>query len=390
MNENIEVLVSNDNLVNGALNNNFGYQEKPENRKSIRAGLTFKSVGELMNEKIEINWLVKDFIMQDTLCILYAQPASGKSVAALSLAVSVATGTDWYGHQTQQGSVVYLAGEGQAGLKRRLKAIQLSRSISLEDAPLLVSNQSAMIDTDEGVNSIKNAIDQFGINPSLIVIDTLARAFSGDENSTANMNEFVAGCDAIRSYYPNCTILVVHHTGLSEAKRPRGSSALFAAVDTSFLLSVDGKNNIHKLSCDKIKDGKRPDDKCFELRELVLDDVYDSYSDPITSVVFEEVANYDAPSKMKLKVNDFLLMSILLSAEIGELNTDSLREHFVSSCSSVSVEAKRKAFIRSLSSVTELGLITQSGKEIIVNSNVVKDYHELLKFNWKNVSNTIH
>lgn len=144
MNENIEVLVSNDNLVNGALNNNFGYQEKLENRKSIRAGLTFKSVGELMNEKIEINWLVKDFIMQDTLCILYAQPASGKSVAALSLAVSVATGTDWYGHQTQQGSVVYLAGEGQAGLKRRLKAIQLSRSISLEDAPFLLHQESPL------------------------------------------------------------------------------------------------------------------------------------------------------------------------------------------------------------------------------------------------------
>ena len=260
----------------------------------------------------------------------------------------------------------------------------------MDNAPLLISNKSAMIDTVDGVNTIKNAIDKFGINPSLIVIDTLARAFSGDENSTANMNEFVAGCDAIRSYYPNCTILVVHHTGLSEAKRPRGSSALMAAVDTSFLLSVDGKTNFHKLSCDKVKDGKRPDEKCFELKELVLDDVCDSYNDPITSVVFEEVANYDAPSKMKLKANDYLMMSIILSNNIDNLNADNLRDAFMSSCSSESADAKRKAFIRSLSSVTELGLITQSGKEIIVNSNVVKDYHELLKFNWKNVSNTIH
>lgn len=390
MNENIEVLVSNDNLVNGALNNNFGYQEKPENRNSIRAGLALKSVGELMSEKIEIDWLVKNYLTQDTLCVLYAQPASGKSVLALSLSVSVATGLDWYGNKTQQGSVVYFAGEGQSGLKRRLKALELSRGISLDNAPLLISNKSAMIDTVDGVNTIKNAIDKFGINPSLIVIDTLARAFSGDENSTANMNEFVAGCDAIRSYYPNCTILVVHHTGLSEAKRPRGSSALMAAVDTSFLLSVDGKTNFHKLSCDKVKDGKRPDEKCFELKELVLDDVCDSYNDPITSVVFEEVANYDAPSKMKLKANDYLMMSIILSNNIDNLNADNLRDAFMSSCSSESADAKRKAFIRSLSSVTELGLITQSGKEIIVNSNVVKDYHELLKFNWKNVSNTIH
>lgn len=390
MNEDVDVIFDDDNFFNGYVDNGFVFEQKPQNSNLTSNSLALKPVCELLSEDMELVWLVDNYIIQDTLNMLYAKPSSGKSVTALSFAVAVATGCDWYGQKTRQGSVVYIAGEGRDGLIRRLKAIELSLSIDLKNIPLFVSNESAMIDTIGGINAINSAIDKFEIKPSLIVIDTLARSFAGDENSASSMNQFIIGCDSIRRRYPNCTMLIVHHTGLVESKRARGSSALFGAIDRGFLLHVDSKSKIHEFSCDKARDGSKPPAKHFELKEVVLDNTFDSFGATITSVVFEEVAHYDANPTLMLKANDYLLMSILLKNNIYDLNVENVRDTFISSCSSSSADAKRKAFTRSLGSVVDLGLITQDGKKIVINMDVVSEYNQLSKLNYNIFSETIH
>lgn len=62
-------------------------------------------------------FVVRGFIEADSLALFFGDPASGKSFAALDLACAIATGNDWHGAKVDQGSVVYVAGEGQNGLR---------------------------------------------------------------------------------------------------------------------------------------------------------------------------------------------------------------------------------------------------------------------------------
>src|SRR3546814_5054521 len=81
-----------------------------------------------------------------------------------------------------------------------------------------------------------------GIDPSLIVVDTVARALAGaDENSASDVGRLVDAFDWLKSQW-GCAVLPIHHTGHSqEAKtRGRGSSALYAGLDGEFLVSSDG------------------------------------------------------------------------------------------------------------------------------------------------------
>ena len=72
--------------------------------------------------------------------------------------------------------------------------------------------------------------------PSLLVVDTLARALgAADERSGADVNKLIAALTGVIQQY-RCAILLVHHTGHSDAAqhRARGASELPAAVDHEF------------------------------------------------------------------------------------------------------------------------------------------------------------
>ena len=65
---------------------------------------------------------------------------------------------------------------------------------------------------------------------ALVVIDTLARAMTGNENAPEDMGRFVAACGRIREAREG-HVLVVHHCGKDQARGARGHSSLRAATD---------------------------------------------------------------------------------------------------------------------------------------------------------------
>lgn len=94
------------------------------------------------------------------------------------------------------------------------------------------------------------------ITPQLVILDTLARCFGpGDENSTQDMTRFVAACDEIRSRW-RCAVLLIHHSGLSDKTRSRGSSALRAALDAEYRLERTDASLL--LTATKMKDAEPP------------------------------------------------------------------------------------------------------------------------------------
>jgi hypothetical protein len=66
---------------------------------------------------------------------------------------------------------------------------------------------------------------------ALVVVDTLARSMTGNENSPEDMGKYVASCARIRGA-AETHVLVVHHSGKDLARGARGHSSLRAASDT--------------------------------------------------------------------------------------------------------------------------------------------------------------
>jgi len=214
-----------------------------------------RHVRELVTNPPAVRWLIRGIIEADTLAMLYGQPAAGKSFIALSMAASIACGSDWYDHRVTQGPAVYILGEGGGGVSRRLRAWQLSNpDARLQDAPLYVSTRMVPLGEAEAVQEIAAAIEESGAGkPSSVWIDTLARAAAGlDENSSRDMGELIRACDAIRERY-GCAVVLVHHAGHHQ-DRARGSSAIKAALDTEISATKDGP--VITLQSTKSKEGE--------------------------------------------------------------------------------------------------------------------------------------
>ena len=200
-------------------------------------------VADLLKEPEPLRWLIWDYLLPGSLCLLFGEPAAGKSLLALAWAACVATGLDWCGHRVSQGPIVYIAGEGHFGIRRRLKAwgLPTGQGEKLDCAPLFVSDTGASLIENESLLEVAEAVDEVVAkdgSPALIVIDTLHRNFGpGDENSARDVGKFVQVADLLRAAY-GATVLIVHHSGHGSNDRARGSSALRAAVDTEFMLEV--------------------------------------------------------------------------------------------------------------------------------------------------------
>ena len=231
------------------------------------------------------DWLLRGMLERDSFALVFGDPGCGKSFLAIDWACRIATGTPWRGHAVQGGPVVYIAGEGQQGFGRRIRAWSEHNGVSLADSPLYVAPAVAIPDAGQ-VAELMQAIGALDEPPALIVLDTLARCFGGgDENSTQDMSKFVSACDTIRQRY-HCTILVVHHTGHADKSRARGAIALKAAIDSEYRLAKDGGL---VLTATKMKDAETPAPVAMELSTVDLPGILDDYGNPVTSAAIEMI-----------------------------------------------------------------------------------------------------
>ncbi len=176
-------------------------------------------------------WLIHDIMTSNSFAVLYGPSGAGKSFLAMDLALCVGSGLDWHGKDTQQGLVAYISAEGTAGLGQRALSWFKATGLDFEDAHIAWLMESVDIyDASEEMDILIDRFDELKMQPSLVIIDTLARCFVGDENDTPDMSAFVRGVDRIRMECGSA-VMAIHHTNSSES-RERGNGALRAATDT--------------------------------------------------------------------------------------------------------------------------------------------------------------
>ena len=211
-------------------------------------------------------WLVQDILPAGGLVGLYGPPGEGKSFLAIDLALCVASGHQWHGHTVEQGFALYVSAEGGTGIGKRVQAWLSSNGATANDVNIAWLTESIPVSsTSEDMNVLFGRLnDEVEQTPALVVIDTLARCFDGDENLQADMGRFIAGVDRLRREF-TATVIVVHHTRL-DAERERGSTAFRGAADTMLSIARKGKQGPIELVCNKQKDAEEFGTMWFDLK----------------------------------------------------------------------------------------------------------------------------
>jgi hypothetical protein len=104
--------------------------------------------------------------------------------------------------------------------------------------------------------------------PSLVVIDTFARAsVGGDENSAKDMGKAISVLDTLFRVH-DCSSLVIHHSNKAGGTE-RGSGAIRGAADATWEVAQDYTHSpmtAMQLMCRKMKDSEPPRPVVAQLR----------------------------------------------------------------------------------------------------------------------------
>lgn len=238
-----------------------------------------KTISEMRKEFTKKDFIVDNLMKSNGLYCLVARPKVGKSLLALQLANSIATGTTFLGLRTNPSPVLYISTE-----------MNFSQILDRIDKMKLEFNDDNFRLKEQEINERKlNLMDlqlefqEFSneLNGRFVVIDM----FSGidlnngyDLNNYQDMGQYVIPKfrELCKKY--NFTILLIHH--LNKNNTSLGSTAIDGSVDGKITLKQDSnlKNKIFLNYESRDYEGldlvlKRNDNLLFELSEVESDDL---------------------------------------------------------------------------------------------------------------------
>lgn len=315
--------------------------------------------------------LVSTLIPLTGLAVVWGPPKCGKSFWAFDLLMHVALGWEYRGLKVRPGPVVYCAFEGQSGMAARAEAFrQRFMTEETDDVPfyLVTVPLDLVSDHAELIGAIRAQTGDG--KPVAVALDTLNRSLYGSESSDEDMAAYVNAADAVKDAF-SCAVVVIHHCGWNDS-RPRGHSSLTASCDVQIKVSRDAADNI-VAEVEVAKDG--PQGQTVVSRLEVVDLGVDDEGQAITSCVVLPADGVEIARGKKVSGAAGIAFDLLRKAldEAGEpapasphypqntrtLELSQFRKYCDAGTVSTSTEpdAKRKAFVRSCTTLQQRGLI---------------------------------
>lgn len=179
-----------------------------------------------------IKWLAKDLLPVGMMGAITGESNSYKSFLTLALAQSVATGTPFLGHFAieKQGKVLIIDEENNRRIiEKRFKDM----GVAAHENIIFLSQCGIQLDHTTHIQRLKQLVDE--INPALIVLDSLVRFHSKDENSASEMRQVMKAIGSLVT--EERSVIFIHHhkkEGFgknSGSNSVRGSTDIFNALD---------------------------------------------------------------------------------------------------------------------------------------------------------------
>jgi hypothetical protein len=209
-----------------------------------QGGSRFKTL-DLAGTPPPVRWLVQDLLCRGDIHLELGEPGIGKSWLTMDLSVAVLQGRPWLNKPVVEGPgrVLYFDEENPEDLIfDRLFRL----GMTLGDVPNLryINNQGLRLDRHAD-DMIEEALD---FEPSLIVLDSLTRFHTGDEDKAGFMAALYNDALKPLARESQAAVVVLHHANKSDAnssyRRSRGSGEIIANADCGYDVRVAGVNAV--------------------------------------------------------------------------------------------------------------------------------------------------
>jgi RecA-family ATPase len=177
-------------------------------------------------------------MIQGTVGALISPGGHGKSFLAMELAIQIASGADVldWGQELKTGKVAYLAGEDpEVALHARLHHLGNYLSLCQKDEVIENLTIHPLIGDcpDLLAPQLEHGLVEVASGKRLVIIDTLRRFHTGNENDSGEMSKVITALERIANA-TGASILFLHHSSKSaamggtvdEQQSSRGSSVL--------------------------------------------------------------------------------------------------------------------------------------------------------------------
>jgi len=209
-----------------------------------------------------MRWLATNRIPAGDATILSGDGGGGKTTVALQLAVSVERGLgDWLGTVCESGPVIFFsAEEPDHEMRRRLVRVARKRGIepdeieglhfhfaSPENCLLAISRADGVMAPTPLFESL--AIAANSVRPVLIIVDSIAATFGGNQNDRVHARTFVSLFRRL-AQDADCAVLLLDHPSLSgiTAGTGRGGSMDWQNATRARLhLETDGTGRVLEM-----------------------------------------------------------------------------------------------------------------------------------------------
>ena len=217
-------------------------------------------------------------------------PGSGKSFVIIDWLTRVAKGALFLDQSVMQGGVVYVTGEGQGGLAKRISALITEMELEATSPFLYMHRMPHLLDAQQVsdfIAALKLRTAQWTVPVRIIAFDTFNRAIvGGSEIDGKDVGRVLEADNQIKRAF-NCATMFAHHPGKAEGNDTRGHSSLHGDTDINGIFS--GNTGVRSIKIKKSKDGEEGGVFGYTLRQVHLG-THKKSGKPVTTCVVDWVA----------------------------------------------------------------------------------------------------
>jgi hypothetical protein len=197
-----------------------------------------KSSAEFLRGFVPPDYIL-DGVLQRGFCYsMTAKTGTGKTAVAMCFSAHVATGRPLNGLSVSQGDVIYLAGENPTDIQMRWLGLTQEMRIDAQTVPVYFL--PGVISVSQNVAAIEQEVTARALRPMLVVVDTAAAYFEGDnENDNVQQGNNARLLRSLtRLPGSPCVLILCHPTKRAgdDDLLPRGGGAFLNEVDGNIAL----------------------------------------------------------------------------------------------------------------------------------------------------------